>query len=199
MLRSHRIDSEALKHIMKEMNKMIHSQSLHSFFSADGASQAAVLENPLLEEPALDAKGDHFVVIPVAEVNKVSMNAIRYAKVLNGEIVAVHILLKPSDRVGLECRWKMQNMDIPLIFLESPYGSLIGPLMAYVDGIRRCHKECVVTVVLPVLIGLKRRHRFLHNQRAGLIEKAFKSKEGVVTIRVPFSLTDASCKGGCTL
>ena len=181
------------------MNKLNHSQLLQSLIGANGASQVAVLENPLLDETALDAKGDHFVVVPVAEVNKVSMNAIRYAKVLNGEIVAVHILLKPSERVGLECRWKMQNMDIPLIILESPYGSLIGPLMSYVDGIRRCHKECVITIVLPVLIGLKRRHRFLHNQTAGLIEKAFQSKEGVVTIRVPFSLTDASCKGGCTL
>lgn len=182
------------------MNKMMHSQSLQSSFSADGASQVAVLEHPLLDDVAFDVKGgQHFVVIPIANVDKLSMNAVRYAKVLNGEIVAVHILLKPSDRAGLECRWKMQNMDIPLIFLESPYGSLIGPLMAYVDGIRRCHKECAVAIVLPVLTGLKWRQRILHNQTAGLIEKAFQSKEEVVTIRVPFSLTDASCKGGCTL
>src|SRR5271157_287160 len=101
------------------MNKLIQSQSLQLLCSADGASQTAVLENLLLDEPALDAKGDHFVVIPVAEVDKVSMNAIRYAKILSGEIVAVHILLKPSDRVGLECMWKMQNIDIPLMVLES--------------------------------------------------------------------------------
>ena len=179
--------------------KLLNTKTLQTLFSVVDSSQATVLENPLLEEMALDAKGDHFVVIPVAELNKVSINAIRYAKVLNGEIVAVHILLKPSVMVGLECRWKMQNMDIPLIILESPYGSLIGPLMAYVDGIRRCHKECVVTIVLPVLIGLKHRHRFLHNQTASLIEKAFQSKEGVVTTRVRFSLTDDSCKGSCVL
>lgn len=143
--------------------------------------------------------GNHFVVIPVAEVNMPVMNAISYAKVLNGEIVAVHILLKPSDRAGLECRWKMQNIDIPLVILESPYGSLIGPLMAYVDEIHRCNKESVVTIVLPVLIGLKRRHRFLHNQTARLIERAFQSKAGVVTVRVPFSLTDASSKRSCAL
>ena len=83
-----------------KMNEMIRSQSLQLLCSADGASQAAVLENPLPDEATLDAKGDHFVVVPVAEVNKVSMNAIRYAKVLNGEIVAVHILLKPSDNAS---------------------------------------------------------------------------------------------------
>lgn len=183
---------------MTEMNKMIHSQSLQSLFSVVGTPQITVLEHPLLDEMAFDTKGGyHFVVIPVADVDKLSMNAIRYAKLLSGEIVAVHILLNPSDRDRIEYRWNMQNMDMPLFVLESPDGSLIRPLMAYVDGIRRRHKESVVTIVLPVLITMKWWHRFLHNQTARLIERAFQSKEGVVTIRVPFFLADASCKGNC--
>ena len=174
------------------MNKKMHTQSLTFSFNADGASQAAVLEHTFHNEPALDAKGDHFVVIPVAEVNKMSMNAIHYAKVLAGEIIAVHVLLNPSDRDVLEHRWKMLNVDIPICILESPDGSLIKPLTAFVDGIHSGHKDCIVTIVLPVLIGLKWWQRILHNQTAGLIEKAFQSKEGVVTIRVPFSLTDGT-------
>ena len=66
--------------------KLLNTKTLQTLFSVVDSSQATVLENPLLEEMALDAKGDHFVVIPVAELNKVSINAIRYAKVLNGEI-----------------------------------------------------------------------------------------------------------------
>jgi hypothetical protein len=42
-------------------------------------------------------------------------------------------------------------------------------------------------------------HRFLHNQTARLIERAFQEEAGVVTVRVPFSLTDASSKGSCAL
>jgi hypothetical protein len=144
-------------------------------------------------------RGNHFVVIPVEDVDKMSMNAIRYAKILSGETVAVHILINPADRDEIEYRWKLQNIDIPLVILESPDGSLIRPLTAFVDGIRRSHKESVVTIVLPVLVGLKWWQRILHNQTAGLIEKAFQSKEGVMTIRVPFFLADASCKGSCVL
>jgi hypothetical protein len=152
------------------------------------------------DDTAFDAEDEyHFVVIPVADVDKLSMNAIGYAKLLSGEIVAVHILLNPSDKDEIACRWKMQNINIPLFILESPNGSLIGPLMTYVDGIRRWHKESVVTIVLPVLVGLKWWQRILHNQTARLIEKAFQSKAGVVTVRIPFSLTDASCKGSCVL
>jgi hypothetical protein len=179
---------------------LIHSQSLQSIFSVVGASRAAVSEQPLLDEMAFDVKGGcHFVVIPVEDVDKMSMNAIRYAKLLSGEIAAVHILINPFDRDGIEYRWKMQNIDIPLFVLESPSGSLIGPLMEYVDGIRRCHRESVVTIVLPVLITMKWWHRFLHNQSARLIERAFQEEAGVVTVRVPFFLADASCKESCAL
>jgi hypothetical protein len=175
------------------MNKMMHSQSLQSSSSADGASQVAVLEHPLLDDVVPEVKGgQHFVVIPIGGVDKLSMKAVRYAKVLDGKIVAVHILLNPSDRATMEYRWEMQNIDIPLIILRSPNGSLIGPLTTFVDGLRSSHKESIVTIVLPVLIGLKWWQRILHNQTAGLIEKAFQSKEGVVITRVPYSLRDGT-------
>ena len=51
--------------------------------------------------------GDHFAVIPVANVEKVSMNAIRYSKLLGSAIVAVHILLHPSCRQEMESRYSI--------------------------------------------------------------------------------------------
>jgi len=186
---------------MIETDKLIHSQSSQALFSVAGASEAGVSGHPLLDELALHAKGGyHFVVIPVADVDKLSMNAIRYAKLLSGEIVAVHILLNPSDREKMEYRWKMQNIDIPLFILESPNDSLLGPLMVYVDGLRRRHKESFVTIVLPVLITLKWWHRYLHNQTVRLIERAFQREAGVVTVGVPFFLESNNetqyCKRG---
>lgn len=169
------------------MNKLIHSQSLQSLFSVTGESQAAVTKHPLLYETAPDAKGG-FVVIPVADVDQLSMNAISYTKLLGGEIVAVHILLNPSDRDKMEYRWKLQNMDIPLYIVESPHSSIIEPLMTYVDAIHRRHNESTVTIVLPVLITLKWWHRYLHNQTVRLIERAFQRETGVTTVRVPFFL-----------
>ena len=149
----------------------------------------AFCDNWDLRSQQIDAKsGHHFVVIPVANVDKLSINAIRYAKYLSGEIVAVHILLNPSDSNEMETRWKKHNIDIPLVILESSNGSLIEPLMTYVDGIRCRHKASVVTIVLPVLITPKLWHRYLHNQTARLIESYFRQGAGVVTVRVPFIL-----------
>jgi len=174
---------------MVRMKTVLDSQPLQSLFTEVGASQVALSERPLLDEMDLDVKsGCHLVVIPVADVDKLSINAIRYAKLLSGTIVAVHILLNPSDRDRMESQWKMQNIDIPLLILESPNGSLIGPLVTYIDGIRRRHQESVVTIVLPVLITQKWWHRYLHGQSACVIEKFFQREAGVVTVRIPFFL-----------
>ncbi|MGO9379953.1 MAG: hypothetical protein ACLPN1_03895 [Dissulfurispiraceae bacterium] len=173
---------------MTDMNRLIESQSLQSRFSTVVASQVATSKYPLLDEMALDAKrGHHFVVILVANLDKVSMNAIRYAKLFSGEIVAVHILLNSSERQEMESQWEKQNIDIPLLLLESSNDSIIEPLTTYVDGIHHSHKESVVTIVLPVLLTLKWWHRYLHGQTARLIESHFKLEAGVVTVRVPFS------------
>jgi len=170
---------------------MIHSQSLYRYFDVPGASQLAVAGHLMFEDMKLDPKnGNRFVVVPVADVDKTVINAVRYAKRLSGNIVAVHILLDPSGKDRIEQQWKTQNIDIPLIVLESPNSSILQPLTEYVDGIGLRHTGSVVTVVLPVIATSKWWHRFLFNQTARLIERAFKGKTGVATVRVPFSLTD---------
>src|SRR5208337_1236364 len=114
---------------MVRMNKLVDSQSLQSLLTEVGASQVAVSEHSSLDEMGLAVKsGYHLVVIPVADVDRLSINAISYAKLFSGKIVAVHILLNPSDRDRMESQWKRQHIDIPLLILESPNGSLIGPL-----------------------------------------------------------------------
>ncbi len=134
--------------------------------------------------------GNHIVVIPVSEVNMPVMNALHYARLLGGRSFAVHILIGSPDRSGIEYQWELQNIDIPLMVLDSPERSLIGPLREFVSKILNGNKKSIVTVVLPVITGLKWWQRFLHNQTAKLIEKEFQNTKGVVTIRVPFSIAD---------
>ncbi len=165
------------------------SVDLDSFFSVPGEYQLASAGHVFSDNMNFDPKnGDRFVVVPVAGVDKAVINTIQYAKLLAGNIVAVHILLNPSDKDRIESQWKMQSIDVPLIILESPNASIIEPLREYVDSIRLHNKESVVTIVLPVIATSKWWLRFLFNGTARLIERAFEGKAGVATIRIPFSL-----------
>jgi hypothetical protein len=133
-------------------------------------------------------RGNHFVTIFVAEVNKPSMNALQYARLLGGRVVAVHILLDSRGKDLIEEQWKLLNVDIPLLILGSPSGSIVEPLTEFVAEISKSHKGCVVTLLLPVIAGLTWWQRFLHNQTERLIERAFQNRAGVVTIRIQFFL-----------
>ncbi|MGO9013570.1 MAG: hypothetical protein ACLQF0_01195 [Dissulfurispiraceae bacterium] len=166
---------------------------MNSFFSVHGANQLSAVGHVFGDNANFNTKnGNRFVVVPVPGVDKAVINAIQYAKLLTGNIVAVHILLDPSERDKIESQWNMQGMDVPLFILESPNTSIIEPLREYVDNLRLRNKAGVVTVVLPVIATSKWWHRFLFNCTARLIERAFEGKAGVATIRVPFSLTDTA-------
>jgi len=131
---------------------------------------------------------DNFVLIFVEDLNKPVMNAIRYASLLAGEIVAIHIQINLEDKERIGDRWKKLGVEIPLVVLDSTNGSVIQSLTAFIDRMCR-QKQGFVTMVLPVLAGLKWWQRFLHNHTACLIEKALRRREGVITVRVPFPLS----------
>ena len=55
---------------------------------------------------------------------------------------------------------------MPLVIVESPYRSLIEPIMAYIEGMDRTQPNQMVTVVLPEFLPKRFWQRFLHNQLA---------------------------------
>ena len=169
------------------------SVHLNSFSSIPDAYQSAATGHVLFDNMLFDPKnGNRFLVVPVSGVDKAVINAVQYAKLIAGNIVAIHILLNPPDKDRIASEWKMQSIDVPLIILESPYASIIEPLREYVDSIRLRNKGSVVTIVLPVIATSKWWYRFLFNRTARLIEKAFEERAGVATIRVPFALTNTA-------
>jgi len=164
---------------------------LERLSSVTGVPQISIVRHPLPHEVAFDESDrDHFVVILVGDLTKPVLNAISYARLLAGETLAIHIRINPSDKRRIEDRWKNLGIDVPLVVLDSADGSIIQPLTEFMNGIRQRHERSLFTFLVPVLSGLKWWQRFLHNQTARLIERAFEGEEGVVTTRLPFSLTN---------
>ena len=62
--------------------------------------------------------------------------------------------------------WERLNTEVPLVIIESPYRSIVGPLLSYLDEIERQRPEDTITVVLPEFIARHWWEQFLHNQTA---------------------------------
>ena len=79
-------------------------------------------------------------------------------------------------------------MGVPLIVLTSPYRSLLGPLLEYIDHLQKGDENHVVTIVVPEFIPARWWQLGLHNQTALLIKGAMLFRKNVIVTDVPYHL-----------
>src|SRR6266478_729595 len=88
------------------------------------------------------------VLVLVGDIHRGVIKAIQYAKSLSPAAKAVFVETDPERTRKLEEKWGKWGMGVPLIVLTSPYRSLLGPLLEYIDHLQTDENH-VVTIVLP--------------------------------------------------
>lgn len=76
-----------------------------------------------------------------------------------------------------------------LIALSSPYRSVLGSLLDYVEEVLEKDQNTWVTVVIPEILPARWWQNILHNQRAFMLKASLLFKERVILIDVPYHLT----------
>ena len=131
----------------------------------------------------------NLVLIPIGAVNKAVVRAVDYARSRGGEVRAVLIDVDKEETAVVEMKWAQWGCGVPLIVLPSPYRSILGALMDYVEENLEKDPDCWITVVLPEILPARWWQNILHNQRALLLKGALLFKDRVVLTDVPFHLT----------
>jgi amino acid transporter len=134
-----------------------------------------------------ERKMRHTAIVPVSAINRATVYAVRYAKSIAHEVEAVHVAIDPKRVDLIREQWKTWGGGVPLKVLESPYRSLIQPLVDYIDDLMHGKRRNeMVTVVLPEFVTAHWWEGLFHNQSAFLIKGALLFKPGVVVTSVPF-------------
>ena len=149
----------------------------------DDVAQQLSLEG--LDHPALV---ENTVLVLVGDLHRGVVRAIQYAQSLSPNAKAVYIELDPERTRRLEERWGRWGMGIPLVVLNSPYRSLLGPLVDYIDHLQNGDPERIVTIILPEFVPARWWQQILHNQTALLIKGALLFRRNVVLTDVPYLL-----------
>jgi amino acid transporter len=131
----------------------------------------------------------NLVLIPIGAVNKAVVRAVDYARSRGGEVRAVLIDVDKEETAVVEMKWAQWGCGVPLIVLPSPYRSILGALLEYIEENLDKDPECWITVVLPEILPARWWQNILHNQRALLLKGALLFKDRVVLTDVPFHLT----------
>jgi hypothetical protein len=127
-------------------------------------------------------------LVLVGDVHRGVLGAIRYARAISPDARAVYVEIDADSRRRLEHRWAKWAGGMPLVVLRSPYRSVVGPLLEYVDRLQREAPDSLVTIVLPEFLPGRWWQQLLHNQTALLIKGALLFHRGVIVTDVPYHL-----------
>jgi amino acid transporter len=136
----------------------------------------------------------HKIVVPISSLHRGTLQALQFARSLSKDITAVAVDIEPRTTTRIQELWPEWCGEIPLIIIDSPYRSTIGPLIHYIEQVDgRDPDRGPAVVVLPEFITAKWWHELLHNQTARMIKRALIYRRGEsgtdrVVIDVPYHL-----------
>jgi len=137
---------------------------------------------------AVPDKMTHAVLLLVSDVHMGILNALNYARAISPEVEAVYVSVDEEATKQMRLRWGLWSGGVPLVILDSPYRSVVQPLIEYVNKIQAERKVDFVTIVLPEFVPARWWHTLLHNQTAFWIRAHFLFRKGTVVINVRFHL-----------
>ena len=131
----------------------------------------------------------NIVIIPIGNVNRSVVRAVDYARSRGGEIRALLVDVDKEETALIQIKWAQWGGGIPLIVVPSPYRSILGSVLDYIEDQRQQDPECWITVVVPEILPARWWQNILHNQRALMLKASLLFKDRVVLTDVPYHLT----------
>jgi amino acid transporter len=166
---------------------MIALYALMRGIHAHYAAVSAELDVTAADRPLLPAR-NHAIVL-VSRLHLPTLRALAYAKATRpSSLAAVTIRTDDADTERLRRAWDEQEVDVPLVILDSPYREIVRPLLAYLRGLRRGSPRDVVTVFIPEYVVGRWWEQLLHNQSALRLKARLLFEPGVMVTSVPWQL-----------
>jgi amino acid transporter len=154
------------------------------------ADVAAQLRLPKIPLPAPALTNTVLVLIP--GLHRGVLPALEFAYSLSSDCRAVYIETVPENTAPLKARWEEWMPDIPLVILNSPYRSLVSPILAYLSAVQMERHNHLVTVIVPEYVSTKWWHSLLHGNSGLLLKLALLSRRDVVVANVRYYLQNVS-------
>ncbi len=125
----------------------------------------------------------------VPRLHKGTLKAIAYSQSLTEDCRALHVTLDPESAESIKREWNRLRVNMPLVILESPYRSLIEPVLEYIDQAIEDDPEAMITVIVPQGVPPKWYQGLLHSNVAALLKLALGSRRNVVITNVRYFLS----------
>ncbi|MFI5200303.1 MAG: amino acid permease, partial [Candidatus Limnocylindrales bacterium] len=126
------------------------------------------------------------VIVPVPDVTRDVVQAIRFGRTMSEDVTAVHVTDDLERGEELRERFNRQLPGVPLVIVESPYRKLVRPFVRYREFSARQNRDDLIVVILPEYVARHRWERILFNENARRIRDELLGHPNILVAQVPF-------------
>jgi amino acid transporter len=131
-------------------------------------------------------------IVPIADIHRGTLRALKYAKRLAGDVRALSIVTSAAQRERIERRWQRFPdvvAGVDLILLEYDFRDILTPIVEYIEEVNTSeYPSQLITVVIPEFIPESITAHLLHNQTANMLRLRLHIHENIVVIDVPYHI-----------
>jgi hypothetical protein len=166
---------------------LFRSISRHYQYVADRLSIQELAPRSYIPRP----KGEvvtHPAIVVVGQLHRGTVEALDYARSIADEVVAVHVDIGTTEHEKFQQRWQQFEADIPLVILDSPYRSVISPIVEFVGQYEAQHPGVLSTIIVPAFVTKRWWESLLHNQTTLFLKAALRGQKSRVVTTVRYYL-----------
>jgi hypothetical protein len=126
------------------------------------------------------------VVVAATSVDRAVVQAVQAGHTMTDEVDVVHVAVDREEGERFREQVSRQLPGVHVAIVESPYRTLVRPLIRYLEVIHEEEPEAVIIVLLPEHLAAHWWDRILFNQNAGEIRRGLVGHEHVVVLDVPY-------------
>jgi amino acid transporter len=126
------------------------------------------------------------VIIPVPEVTRDVVQAVKFGRSMSKDVTAVHVTDDVDRGEEIRTRFERQIPGVPFVIVESPYRQLVRPLIRYLEDTAGRIEDDILVVLLPEYIPRHWWEKYLFNENARRIREALLGRKNILIADVPY-------------
>jgi amino acid transporter len=126
------------------------------------------------------------VIIPVPEVTRDVVQAVKFGRSMSNDVTAVHVTDDVDHGEEIRSRFERQIPGIPFVIVESPYRQLVRPLIRYLEDTAGRNEDDILVVLLPEYVARHWWEKYLYNENARRIREALLGRKNILIADVPY-------------
>jgi amino acid transporter len=151
------------------------------------------------EQPPPPQRHSAKVVVPVAQMSRLTAEAVSTALSIGDDVVAVTVCFGDPDEeqadVDFRAEWEAWHPNVPLVTLRSQHRSLAPPIVEYLRKIEDAGGHDRVLVLIPEVQPAHWWLEVLFNQRGSVLQRAIqRDTANVVICRLRYHLATVSAE-----